>query len=104
VPFDGALSPLHWLVIVAVAFLVLGPRELPQLAKQVGRGVRELKRIQQHLGAELGDLAEGLDAAPSAEPPSSERDDANHSEPPSLGDGRDPKYRAQQMTARRKST
>ena len=85
VPLDGALSPLHWLVIVAVAFLVLGPRELPEVAKQVGRGVRELKRIQQHLGAGLGDLAEGLDAAPSAEPPSAELDDADHDKPPLPG-------------------
>jgi TatA/E family protein of Tat protein translocase len=72
VPFNGAFSPLHWLIIAIVAFLVLGPKELPDLARKVGRGVREFKRIQQHLASELGDLVEQLDPSPTTMPPTEE--------------------------------
>jgi TatA/E family protein of Tat protein translocase len=54
VPFDGAFSPLHWLVIALVAFLVVGPRELPEIGKKVGRAVRELRRLQHQLVDEAG--------------------------------------------------
>ena len=41
-PFDGAFSPLHRLVIAAVALLVLGPDALPDAARKAGAAWREL--------------------------------------------------------------
>jgi sec-independent protein translocase protein TatA len=39
----SAPGPLELLVILVVALLVLGPKRLPEAARSVGRGMRELK-------------------------------------------------------------
>ncbi|MCL2770157.1 MAG: twin-arginine translocase TatA/TatE family subunit [Solirubrobacterales bacterium] len=36
-------SPVHLLFIAAVALIVLGPKRLPELARALGRGVREFR-------------------------------------------------------------
>jgi sec-independent protein translocase protein TatA len=41
--FISAPGPLELLVILAIALLVLGPARLPDAARAVGRGVRELR-------------------------------------------------------------
>jgi len=40
VPFDGLLSPLHWLIIGVVALLVLGPDRLPQAGREAAKAYR----------------------------------------------------------------
>ncbi len=66
VPFDGAFSPLHWLIIAVVALLVLGPDQLPKLARRAGRAMTEVQRVRTHLASELRDVVSEFDAAPSA--------------------------------------
>jgi sec-independent protein translocase protein TatA len=39
----SAPGPLELLVILAIALLVLGPSRLPDAARSLGRGVRELR-------------------------------------------------------------
>jgi sec-independent protein translocase protein TatA len=39
----GIENPVHLLFIAVVALVVLGPRRLPDLAKALGRGVREFR-------------------------------------------------------------
>jgi sec-independent protein translocase protein TatA len=39
----GIENPIHLLFIAAVALIVLGPRRLPELARSLGRGIRELR-------------------------------------------------------------
>jgi sec-independent protein translocase protein TatA len=41
--FISAPGPLEMLVILVVALIVLGPKRLPEAARSVGRGMRELK-------------------------------------------------------------
>ena len=64
-PFDGAFSPVHILVVALVALLVLGPEELPKLARQAARGIREFRRVQHHLSTELRDVVSGFDSSQS---------------------------------------
>jgi TatA/E family protein of Tat protein translocase len=39
----GIENPLHLLFIAAVALIFLGPKRLPELARAMGRGVREFR-------------------------------------------------------------
>jgi sec-independent protein translocase protein TatA len=41
--FEGLLQPTHLLVIFGIAFLVLGPKKLPELGKGIGEGIRGLR-------------------------------------------------------------
>jgi sec-independent protein translocase protein TatA len=41
--FISAPGPLEIMVILVVALLVLGPQRLPEVARSVGKGMRELK-------------------------------------------------------------
>ena len=51
------LSPFKLLVLAVIALIVFGPHELPKIAQQVGRALRDLRRIAE--GAKA-DLREGL--------------------------------------------
>jgi sec-independent protein translocase protein TatA len=39
----GIESPIHLLFIAVVALIVLGPKRLPELARALGKGVREFR-------------------------------------------------------------
>ena len=41
--FISAPGPLELLVILAIALIVLGPSRLPEVARSLGRGLRELR-------------------------------------------------------------
>ncbi len=41
------IGPLEILVILVVALVVFGPKKLPDIGRQVGRGVREFRKFQQ---------------------------------------------------------
>jgi sec-independent protein translocase protein TatA len=41
--FISAPGPLELMVILVIALLVLGPQKLPEAARSVGKGMRELK-------------------------------------------------------------
>jgi len=47
------LDPAKLLVILVVAFLVLGPERLPRVARQLGAAWRELTRIQSEVREEV---------------------------------------------------
>lgn len=44
---EGLLAPWHILIVLVVALLVLGPSKLPEVGRQVGRGLSELRKFRQ---------------------------------------------------------
>ena len=40
----GTFSIGHWLVILAVVVLLFGAKKIPELAKGVGQGIKDLKK------------------------------------------------------------
>jgi sec-independent protein translocase protein TatA len=61
-------SPMELIVILVIALLVLGPAKLPETARSLGRGVRELREsIQGH--DFLGDDRHTDDSAVRADDP-----------------------------------
>ena len=40
----GALQPMHLTVVRVIVLLTFGPGKLPDLARGIGEGVRELKK------------------------------------------------------------
>ena len=61
------LGPLEIAVVLLIALLVFGPNRLPELAKQVGGALRELRKIQQNIRADLHDMMQ--DESDGAAPP-----------------------------------
>ena len=61
-----SLGPAEILVILVIALLVFGPNKMPEIAKQVGKGFREFRRVQQHLKSELRDVVSEFDSPSSA--------------------------------------
>ena len=37
------ISPLEMMVLLVIALIVLGPQRLPEMARSVGRGMREFR-------------------------------------------------------------
>ena len=62
-----SLGPAEILVVLVIALLVFGPNKMPEIAKQVGKGFREFRRVQQHLKSELRDVVAEFDS-PSSTP------------------------------------
>jgi sec-independent protein translocase protein TatA len=40
------IGPQELLVILVIALVVVGPHRLPELSRQLGRGIREFRKIQ----------------------------------------------------------
>lgn len=40
----GGLSLIHWLIIVVIILLFMGPSKLPQLGKSLGEAIRGFKK------------------------------------------------------------
>jgi sec-independent protein translocase protein TatA len=51
-----SLGPLEILVILVVVVLVFPPHKLPELARNLGRGLHELQKVQRSLRADLDEL------------------------------------------------
>jgi sec-independent protein translocase protein TatA len=64
----GIENPVHLLFVAAVALLVLGPRRLPELARSLGRGIRELREALGEGAAGRGKPLAGVDASRAAPP------------------------------------
>lgn len=54
------ISGLEFAVIIVVAIVVLGPEKLPELMKQGGKIVRELRRMQGELGSVTREIQQSI--------------------------------------------
>jgi len=68
VPFDGAFSPLHWLIVGVVALLVISPSQLPGFARRAGQLIRDAQRVRQHLSVELRNVVSDFDLSDTTPP------------------------------------
>ena len=50
------LGPAEVLVILVVALMVFGPSRLPEIGRQVGRGMREFRKFQEGIKGEVSGL------------------------------------------------
>jgi len=41
--FEGAMQPMHWLIVIAVGLLLFGPSKLADLGKGLGQGIKQFK-------------------------------------------------------------
>jgi Tat protein translocase TatB subunit len=59
-----SLGPAEILVILVVALIVFGPKRLPEVSRQVGNAMRELRRMQDTVRDELSSVMHGNDETP----------------------------------------
>ncbi|MBK5288187.1 MAG: twin-arginine translocase TatA/TatE family subunit [Acidimicrobiia bacterium] len=64
-----SLGPLELLVVMVVALMVFGPNRLPEVGRQVGRGIRELRKLQDTIRDEMNDIMHSVDTPSPAAPP-----------------------------------
>jgi TatA/E family protein of Tat protein translocase len=69
-----SLGPAEILVILVIALLVFGPNRLPEIGRQVGKSVREIRKFQQTLRSDLHDVmaedvSDHAEPAPTLPPP-----------------------------------
>jgi sec-independent protein translocase protein TatA len=71
----GNFGPAEMLVIAVFALLVFGPRRLPEIARSVGKAVREFKKATSEFTQELSiDLDETAKGPPKKGPESDGRE------------------------------
>ncbi|NIU86349.1 MAG: twin-arginine translocase subunit TatB [Nitrosopumilaceae archaeon] len=70
------------LIVLVIALVLLGPKEIPKIARTIGRGMRELERAKDELKESIEFEAE-KDEEDSKKSAQKEKDD--DPEPPDLG-------------------
>jgi len=58
-------SPMHMVILLIIVLLIFGPTKLPQLARSIGRSVRELKEGMN----EINDAIKKPGDPPTPQPP-----------------------------------
>lgn len=76
----GSLGGLEIVVIAVVALLVFGPKRLPEVSRQVGGALRELRRVQTQVKSEIDDVLRVDDSADS--PATKSKSKAKHESKP----------------------
>jgi Sec-independent protein translocase protein TatA len=65
----GAFSPIHILIVLTVALLVLGPKELPKVVRAGAKIMRDLRALRARLDEELHSMLDEDDAEAGHEVP-----------------------------------
>ncbi len=87
--FEGLLQPTHLILILAIVIVIFGPGKLPDLGRELGKGIREFKQATSDITAPLdevkGTVSEIKDAAtlnPKASKPTASTAATRPTEPP----------------------
>jgi sec-independent protein translocase protein TatA len=67
----GELSPIHWLIVLAIILLLFGGRKIPELARGLGEGIRSFKEGMS--GGSHTPPSPPQQSAPPAEKPAEEK-------------------------------
>ena len=70
------------LIVLVIALLLLGPKEIPKIARTIGRGMRELERAKDELKESIEFEAEKEETDSKKNAENDKKDDP---EPPDLG-------------------
>lgn len=54
--FEGLLQPTHLILILAIVIIVFGPGKLPDLGKELGRGMREFRQAMNEINAPVNEM------------------------------------------------
>ena len=54
----GTLGPTELILILLVVLLLFGAKKLPELAKGLGKGIREFKNATKHVEDEIKEIDE----------------------------------------------
>jgi sec-independent protein translocase protein TatA len=73
----GSIGPQELLIVLVIALVVLGPSKLPEMARSLGKGVREFKE-----GLQDGVMGEPEDEEEPAEAPAARAPQLPPAEPP----------------------
>ena len=71
----GELSPIHWLIVLAVILLLFGGRKIPELAKGLGEGIRNFKEGMSGAAHNPPQPPPPVQAAPPVTPPTEDKKD-----------------------------
>ena len=69
----GAISPLHLLIVLIVALIVIGPRKLPETGAALGKALREFREASRDVAPAAPQAPIG---APESVPPVTDPDGA----------------------------
>lgn len=68
----------EFLIIAAVALFVIGPKDIPAIAYQIGKIFRRLKYMQYALGGQFEDFMETAEAKKKQDMPEPEKQELDH--------------------------
>ena len=57
----GSVGPMEVIIILVAGLLILGPKRLPEAARQVGKAMSELRRVSTGLQSEMRDAFESIE-------------------------------------------
>ena len=73
-----SLGGAEILVILVVALIVFGPHRLPEIGRQIGGALREVRRVQNNVKREINDA---IAVSPTPQRPPMDRADSDRDEP-----------------------
>jgi sec-independent protein translocase protein TatA len=61
-------GPTEWVLILAIVLVLFGAKKLPELARGLGQGMNEFRKVRQEFDRELHQAGEDLKGAQNIQP------------------------------------